>query len=120
MFWNGKKKMKNLKKKPKVKVSKRIELRVTEEFFQDLNLKIQDSGLSQSEFLRQSLSQGKIIVKKDYNNLVTQVRKFGTNINEVAYVLNVANLKNALNNYDYQALLIELKLIQNQLSKIGT
>ncbi len=106
-------------KQPKTKVSKRVELRVTEEFFQDLNLKIQDSGLSQSEFLRQSLSQGKIVVKKDYNNLATQVRKCGTNINEIAFVLNVANLKNALNNYDYQTLLIELKLIQNQLNRIG-
>jgi hypothetical protein len=106
-------------KKSKTKVSKRIELRVTEEFFQDLNLKIQHSGLSQSEFLRQSLSQGKVVVKKDYNILAMQIRKVGVNINELAFVLNVANLKNALNNYDYQALLIELKLIQNQLNRIG-
>ena len=111
--------MKKQEKQPKIKVSKRIELRVTEEFFQDLNSKIQDSGLSQSQFLRQSLSQGKVVVKKDYNNLATQVRKCGVNINEIAFVLNVANLKNALNNYDYQTLLVELKLIQNQLNRIG-
>ena len=48
-----------------------------------------------------------------------QVKKCGVNLNEIAYVLNVANLKNELNNQDYQALLIELKLIQNQLNKIG-
>ena len=111
--------MKKQEKQPKIRVSRRIELRVTEEFFQDLNSKIQDSGLSQSEFLRQNLSQDKIVVKKDYNTLATQVRKCGVNINEIAFVLNVANLKNALNNYDYQALLTELKLIQNQLNKIG-
>lgn len=111
--------MKKQKKQPKTKVSKRIELRVTEEFFQNLNSKIQDSGLFQSEFLRQSLSQGKIIVKKDYNSLAIQVRKVGINLNEVAFVLNVANKKEALNIYDYQALLVELKLIQNQLNKIG-
>ncbi|MCT7586614.1 CopG family transcriptional regulator [Aliarcobacter butzleri] len=112
-----KKQDKNQKIKPSK--SKRIEIRVNEEFFQNLNSKRQDSGLSQSEFLRQSLSQGKVVVKKDYNNLATQVRKCGVNINEIAYVLNVANLKNALNNYDYQALLVELKLIQNQLNRIG-
>ncbi len=111
--------MKKQEKQPKNKVSKRIELRITEEFFQDLNSKIQDSGLSQSEFLRQSLSQAKVVIKKDYNNLATQVRKCGVNLNEIAFVLNVSNQKNALNNYDYQALLIELKLIQNQLNKIG-
>jgi len=111
--------MKKQEKQPKTKVSKRIELRITEEFFQDLNSKIQDSGLSQSEFLRQSLSQGKIVVKKDYNTLIAQVKRVGVNLNEIAFVLNVANLKNALNKYDYQALLIELKLIQNQLNRIG-
>ena len=111
--------MKKQEKQPKIKVSKRIELRVTEEFFQDLNSKIQDSGLSQSEFLRQSLSQAKVVIKKDYNNLATQVRKCGVNVHEIAFVLNVSNQKNALTNYDYQALLIELKLIQNQLNKIG-
>ena len=111
--------MKKQKKQPKTKVSKRIELRVTEEFFQNLNSKIQDSGLSQSEFLRQSLSQGKIVIKKDYKTLIAQVRRIGVNLNELVFVLNIANQKNALNNYDYQALLVELKLIQNQLNRIG-
>ena len=99
--------------------SKRIELRVTDEFFQDLNSKIEDSGLSKADYFRHILSQGKVVVKKDYNVLAMQVKKCGLNLNEIAYVLNVANLKNELNNQDYQALLIELKLIQNQLNKIG-
>jgi hypothetical protein len=47
------------------------------------------------------------------------VRKVGINLNEVAFVLNVANKKEALNIYDYQALLVELKLIENQLNRIG-
>ena len=113
--------MKKQQKQLKTKVlkDKRIEIRVTEEFFQDLNSKIQDSGLSQSEFLRQSLSQGKVVVKKDYNNLLCQVIRVGVNVNELAYVLNVANQKKALDSYDYQSLLIELKLIQNQLNRIG-
>ena len=99
--------------------SKRIELRVTDEFFKDLNSKIEDSGLSKADYFRHILSQGKVVVKKDYNVLAMQVKKCGVNLNEIAYVLNVANLKNELNNQDYQALLIELKLIQKQLNKIG-
>ena len=110
---------KNVKKMPKYKASKRIELRVTEQFFEDLNSKIQNSGLSKADYFRHILSQGKVVVKKDYNILAMQVRKCGVNLNEIAYVLNVANLKNALNNQDYQALLIDLKLIQNQLNRIG-
>ena len=113
--------MKKQDKNSKIKVpkDKRIEIRVDEEFLEDLNSKIQDSGLKKAEYFRYTLSQGKVVVKKDYNNLATQVRKCGVNINEIAYVLNVANLKNALNNYDYQALLVELKLIQNQLNRLG-
>lgn len=110
---------KKVNKMPKTKASKRIELRVTDEFFQDLNSKIEDSGLSKADYFRHILSQGKVVVKKDYNVLAMQVKKCGVNINEIAYVLNVANLKNELNNQDYQALLIELKLIQNQLNNIG-
>lgn len=98
--------------------SKRIEIRVSDEFFQDLNSKIHGSGLKKADYFRQILSQGKV-VKKDYNSLAIQVRKVGINLNEVAFVLNVANKKEALNIYDYQALLVELKLIQNQLNKIG-
>ncbi|MCT7587740.1 plasmid mobilization protein [Aliarcobacter butzleri] len=112
-----KKQDKNQKIKPSK--SKRIEIRVNEEFFQNLNSKRQDSGLSQSEFLRQSLSQGKVVVKKDYNSLAKQILRVGINLNEVAFVLNVANKKNALNMYDFQELLLELKLIQNQLNRIG-
>ncbi len=108
-----------MKKHDKIPKIKRIELRVTEEFFQDLNSKIEDSGLSKADYFRHILSQGKVVVKKDYNVLAMQVKKCGVNLNEIAYVLNVANLKNELNNQDYQALLIELKLIQNQLNKIG-
>lgn len=113
--------MKKQDKNSKIKVSKskRIEIRVNEEFLLDLNSKIGDSGLKKAEYFRQILSQGKAVVKKDYNNLGTQVRKCGVTINEIAYILNVANRKNALNNYDYQALLVELKLIQNQLNRIG-
>ena len=110
---------KKVKKMPKSKASKRIELRVTDEFFQDLNSKIEDSGLSKADYFRHILSQGKVVVKKDYNVLEKKKKKCGVNLNEIAYVLNIANLKNELNNQDYQALLIELKLIQNQLNKIG-
>lgn len=110
-----------MKKQPKTKVpkDKRIEIRVTEDFFQEFDQTVKATGLKRPDFFEQIFYQGKIVVKKDYNNLAIQVRKVGVNINEVAFVLNISNLKNALNDYDYQALLVELKLIQNQLNRIG-
>ena len=113
--------MKKQEKQPKTKVpkDKRIEIRVTENFFQEFDQTVKATGLKRPDFFEQIFYQGKIVVKKDYNNLAIQVRKVGVNINEVAFVLNISNLKNALNDYDYQALLVELKLIQNQLNRIG-
>ena len=113
--------MKKQEKQLKTKVSKdkRIEIRVTSEFFQEFDQTVKGTGLKRPDFFEQIFYQGKVVVKKDYNNLATQVRKVGVNINEVAFVLNISNLKNALNDYDYQALLVELKLIQNQLNRIG-
>ncbi len=108
-------------KKPKTKVSKdkRIEIRVTEDFFQEFDQTVKATGLKRPDFFEQIFYHANVVVKKDYNNLAIQVRKCGVNLNEIAFVLNIANQKNALNNYDYQALLIELKLIQNQLNRIG-
>lgn len=113
--------MKKQKKQPKTKVSKdkRIEIRVTEDFFQEFDQTVKSTGLKRPNFFEQIFYQGKIVVKKDYNTLIAQVIRVGVNLNEIAFVLNVANLRNALNNYDYQDLLIELKLIQNQLNRIG-
>lgn len=112
--------MKKQEKQLKAKVSKdkRIEIRVTEDFFQQFDQAVKATGLKRPDFFEQIFYQGKIIVKKDYSNLAIQVRKYGINLNEVAYVLNIANLKNALNNYNYQALLNELKFMENQLNKI--
>jgi len=73
--------------------SKRIEIRVDEEFLEDLNSKIKDSGLKKADYFRYTLAQGKVVVKKDYNNLTIQVRKCGINLNEIAYVLNVSKFK---------------------------
>jgi hypothetical protein len=105
--------------KTKVLKDKRIEIRVTENFFQEFDQTVKATGLKRPDFFAQIFYQGRVISKKDHTNLALQVRKCGININEIAYVLNVANRKNALNNYDYQALLVELKLIQNQLNRIG-
>ena len=45
--------------KTKASKSKRIELRVTEEFFQTLSSKIQDSGLKKADYFRFSKTRFK-------------------------------------------------------------
>jgi hypothetical protein len=113
--------MKKQEKQLKTKVlkEKRIEIRVTEDFFQKFDQTVKGTGLKRPEFFKQIFYQGKVVVKKDYTNLATQVRKVGVNVNELAYILNIANQKKALDSYDYQSLLIELKLILSQLNRIG-
>jgi hypothetical protein len=106
------------KKQPKTKFSERIEIRVTEEFLLDLNSKINESGLKKADYFRHILS-GKVVIKKDYTNMIIQTQRAGLLLNQLCIVLHVANRKNALNMYDFHELLIELRLIQNQLNRIG-
>lgn len=110
--------MKRISEKKQNK-DKRLDFRITEDFFRDFDEKVKSSGLKRPAFFAQIFYQSRVIIKKDYNLLGQQVRKVGVNLNEIAYVLNVANLKHILNSYDYQVLLIELKLIENQLQRIG-
>ena len=113
--------MKKQEKQLKAKVSKdkRIEIRVTEDFFQEFDQTVKATGLKRPDFFEQIFYQGKVVIKKDYTNMLIQTKKAGLLLNQLCIVLHVANQKNALNNYDYQALLVELKLIQNQLNRIG-
>ena len=45
----------------KLNKTKRIEVRITDDFFKDLELKIEDSGLKKAEYFRYILSQIKLL-----------------------------------------------------------
>lgn len=105
----------------KQKKENRIDFRVNNCELDKIKSNSNEANLTVSDFCRKSALAFNVEYSPFLNNkkdIAIQVRRVGVNLNEVAYVLNIANLKNALNNYNYQALLNELKFMENQLNKI--
>jgi len=104
----------NTNKTKKNKKQKRVEFRLDDELFNDLELKAKNLNLSVSAYIRETLKNSNInqvnnINNPDFKLLATQVRKVGVNINEIAYVLNIANKKELLDDYYFKELLFNLK-----------
>ena len=105
----------------KRKRENRIDFRVNNSELNKIKSNSNKVNLTVSDFCRKSSLAFNTEYSPFFNkkkDIATQVKRVGVNLNEVAYVLNIANLKNALNNYNYQALLNELKVMENQLNKI--
>jgi hypothetical protein len=105
----------------KQKRENRIDFRVNNCELDKIKSNSNKVNLTVSDFCRKSALSFNVEYSPFLNNkkdIAIQVKRVGVNLNEVAYVLNIANLKNALNNYNYQALLNELKFMENQLNKI--
>ena len=104
----------NTNKSKKNTKQKRVEFRLDDELFNDLELKAKNLNLSVSAYIRETLKNSNInqvnnINNPDFKLLATQVRKVGVNINEIAYVLNIANKKELLDDYYFKELLFNLK-----------
>jgi ADP-dependent phosphofructokinase/glucokinase len=101
--------------------TKRVELRLNEIEYEQLKIKADMSNLTLSSYLRDALKNSsvkKAINKTDYKDLARQVRCVGVNINEIAHVLNIANQKDELDNYDYDNLKNILKIQESILLDI--
>ncbi|MDN5127374.1 hypothetical protein PJV90_03395 [Aliarcobacter butzleri] len=87
-----------------------------------LELKSKNSNLSASEFLRQSISSSNINVKplnkKDLKELIWNINKIGTNINQLTHGLNYSIQMEKLDSYNYKNLINKLIIIENQLDSI--
>lgn len=113
----------NTNKSKKNTKQKRVEFRLDDELFNDLELKAKNLNLSVSAYIRETLKNSNInqvnnlksvnnlnnLTNPDFKLLATQVRKVGVNINEIAYVLNIANKKELLDDYYFKELLFNLK-----------
>ena len=105
----------------KQKKENRIDFRLNNCELDKIKSNANEVNLTVSDFCRKSSLAFNTEYSPFFNkkkDIATQVKRVGVNLNEVAYVLNIANLKNALNNYNYEALLNELKFMENQLNKI--
>jgi len=99
---------------------KQINLRLSQELYNMLQLKSKASNMTASNYIRTSInsSQIKIDNSKDIGKLIGAINKIGNNINQIAYTLNKANNNNELNNIDYNNILDKLIIIEHQQSEL--
>ncbi len=97
-----------------------IKIRLTEELNQMLIFKSKAINTNKSEYLRKLINSSDIKVanSKDKSNIIKAVNKVGNNINQIAYMLNKANLNNELNKIDYDNLSDKLSIIEYMLNEI--
>ena len=97
-----------------------IKIRLTEELNNMLIFKSKAVNTNKSEYLRMLINSSDIKVNnsKDKSNIIKAVNKVGNNINQIAYMLNKANLNNELNKVDYDNLSDKLSIIEYILNEI--
>lgn len=88
--------------------SKQLNFRLSEDEFNKVQKLITQSKLNQSEYIRKSVLDKKIIVVDDIQELVKELKRIGNNLNQLT---RVANSHGAIGTD-------ELKSIQNELDKV--
>lgn len=67
----------------------KISFRIDEQFYQEFQNKVDNSGLSVSQFLRDAITSSTVKQKcKDLSQLVYEINKIGTNLNQITYYAN--------------------------------
>lgn len=111
------------KKADSEKLTRTIAWRVTESVKAEMDQQYAESGLTQSEFLRELLQRNKatIIAKPrpsaDLKKLVFLFNKASNNINQLAHRANAAHLDGTENEQTYAGILAALQLLTEQLKK---
>ena len=100
---------------------KQINLRVSEELYNTLQIKAKAVDLNVSKYIRSAILESDIKPdnSKDIARLIGEVKKIGNNINQIAYNLNIANLNGKLNDINYNAILDEMIVIKYYLNELA-
>lgn len=64
--------------------TRKMTFRLTEDEYNIIKDKVSESGISQQKFLLQMALEKEIIHIKEYQDLIFQIKKIGTNINQIA------------------------------------
>jgi hypothetical protein len=107
----------------KTKLTKSLRIRLDDELDTLLSSKANQANLTKSDYIRSLIIDSKIDCKKSkkddyFSSLIIHFSKIGNNLNQLTRALNIANKKDELNNYDFELLLDELAMINNQLNEI--
>lgn len=64
--------------------TRKMTFRLTEEEYGKIKKKVEEAGISQQQFLLKTALEKEIIHIKEYQDLIFQIKKIGTNINQIA------------------------------------
>lgn len=83
--------------------------------------KADEAGLSLSEFLRKAADNAEIIVQDETINIrvISEINKFGNNINQLAKAANIANLSGNISDETYKEFIFRLKLYTDEIKVLG-
>jgi len=101
---------------------KTFKFRISQELLDLLDSKSKSLNISSSEFLRRTIESSNITIKptnkKDLKELIWNINKIGTNINQLSHGLNYSIQMEKLDSYNYKNLINKLFIIENQLDSI--
>lgn len=64
--------------------TRKMTFRLTEEEYRKIKEKVEESGISQQQFLLKTALGKEIIHIKEFQELIFQIKKIGTNVNQIA------------------------------------
>lgn len=64
--------------------TRKMTFRLTEEEYGKIKKKVAEAGISQQQFLLKTALEKEIIHIKEYQDLIFQIKRIGTNINQIA------------------------------------
>ena len=101
--------------------NKQINLKMSDELYNMIVFKARANNMNVSEFIRTSVKKADIKYNdsKDISNLIASLNHIGNNINQIAHILNIANVNNNLSEVDYETIINNLAVITNNISELG-
>lgn len=63
---------------------KKMTFRLTEEEYHTIKNKVTEAGISQQQFLLKTALEKEIINIKEYQSVMLQIKRIGTNVNQIA------------------------------------
>lgn len=101
---------------------KMFKFRLSEEQKQLLNSKAKAVNMNGTQFLIKYIESSNINIKtnnkKDLKELIWNINKIGTNINQLSHGLNYSIQLEKLDSYNYENLINKLAIIESQLDSI--
>ncbi len=97
-----------------------INFRATEKVSKLLEFKAEATNKTKTQYMIDLIMLGEVKFDNSSNiiQLISQVRKIGNNINQIAHALNIANKSEKLEDFNYNNLLNQLVIIEHRLNQL--